>query len=230
MILPVYEEEAAIERVLGEWLPALRATGADFRILAINDGSRDRTLDLLREIARGNPEVEVVDQPNCGHGATCVAGYRAALAARANWVLQIDSDGQCDPRYFAALWAARREHPVVFGYRRRRDDGWTRWAISRLVSVVALLAAGTWVGDANVPYRLIRGDLLARALEDLPAEPRVVNVLLAVRLQRSAGIHWVPIRFRQRHAGATKLRAVSFVRLGRVLLPQLRAERRHGRR
>lgn len=230
VVLPVYEEAGAIERVFAEWLPALRATGADFKILAIDDGSRDQTLALLHGIARGNPELEVVGQANRGHGATCIVGYHRALAAGAGWVLQIDSDGQCDPRYFAALWAARREHPVVFGYRGRRDDGWARWLISRLVSVASLAAAGTWVRDANVPYRLMRSDLLARALEDLPGEPLVVNVLLAVRLRRAAGIHWVPIHFRQRHAGATRLRAASFVRLGRNLLPQLWAERQRVRR
>ncbi len=226
VVMPVYNEEASIERVFEEWMPALRAGDRELRVLAINDGSRGRTLELLRSIECANPEVVVRDQPNAGHGASCVAGYREAVAAGANWILQIDSDGQCDPRFFPALWAARREHPVVFGYRVRRDDGWARWAISRVVSVVGLVAARTWVGDANVPYRLMRGDLLARALDDPPAEIHLANVLLALRLQRLAGIRWVPIHFRDRHGGTPAVRAGSFVRQGNRLFRQLRAERR----
>lgn len=229
VVLPVFDEEAAIGRVFDEWLPALRATGAKPRVLAIDDGSRDRSLERLRAIEREQPEVAVVSQANRGHGESCLAGYRAALAAGADWVFQIDSDGQCDPRFFPALWAARREHPVVFGFRRRRDDGWARWTISRLVSVVGWLATGTWVADANVPYRLMRADRLARALDDFPDRFGLPNVLLAHRLTRLAGIHWVPIRFRARQGGETSLDAASFARQGWRLLRQLRAERRRAR-
>jgi len=226
VVLPVFDEEAAIERVFEEWLPVLRATGADLRVLAIDDGSRDRSLERLRAIERDQPEVAVLSQANRGHGESCLGGYRAALAAGADWVFQIDSDGQCDPRFFPEVWAVRREHPVVFGYRRRRDDGWARWAISRLVSVVGWLATGTWVADANVPYRLMRADRLARALDSFPERFGLANVLLAHRLTRLAGIRWVPIRFRARQGGQTSLDAASFARQGWRLLRQLRDERR----
>lgn len=226
VVMPIFNEEASIERVFEEWLPALRATGASFRLLAIDDGSRDRSLELLRAIARRNPEVEVADQPNRGHGGSCLVGYRDALAAGADWVLQIDSDGQCDPGYFSSFWAEREEHSVVFGLRRRRDDGWARWAISRAVSLVGFVVARTWVRDANVPYRLMRGDVLARALEAFPEGFHLANVLLAIRLERLVGIRWVPIHFRERHGGTPSIRAGSFVRQGRLLVAQLRDERR----
>ncbi|MEO8275034.1 MAG: glycosyltransferase family 2 protein [Thermoanaerobaculia bacterium] len=227
LVMPVFNEEASIERVLAEWLPALReAVGVDLRVLAINDGSRDRTLEKLRAIERANPEVTVRDQANAGHGASCIAGYRLALSSGADWVLQIDSDGQCDPRYFAAFWEARRNAPVIFGYRVRRDDGWSRWAISRVVSLVSWLAAGIWVGDANVPYRLMRAAELSRAVEAMPADIQLANVLIALRLQRAPGIAWIPIRFRERHGGTPSIRAGSFAHQGRLLYRQLRAERR----
>ena len=111
----------------------------------------------------------------------------------------------------------------------RRDDGWARWAISRAVSLVGLLATGTWVGDANVPYRLMRRDALALALEELPADFHLTNILLAVRLQRLTGIRWVPIRFRERHGGTPSIRAGSFVANGRLLFRQLLEEKRLSR-
>jgi glycosyltransferase involved in cell wall biosynthesis len=230
VVMPVYNEEASIGRVVAEWMPALRGvagdgTALDLTVLAINDGSRDATLDLLRDLERRHPELRVRDQPNAGHGASCLAGYRAALEAGADWVFQIDSDGQCDPVYFAALWAARREHPVVFGYRVRRDDGWSRWAISRLVSLVGLLAARTWVGDANVPYRLMRRDVLESALPGIPASIQLANVALSLRLRRRVGIRWVPIRFRERHGGTPSVRSATFARAGWRLFRDLRADR-----
>lgn len=230
VVMPVFNEEASIERVFAEWLPVLRGVSGrgafELRLLAINDGSRDSTLEKLRAIEQANPDVTVQDQANAGHGAACVAGYRRALASGAAWVLQIDSDGQCDPRYFPALWEAREGRPVIFGYRKRRDDGWSRWAISRVVSLVTWLASGTWVGDANVPYRLMRSDALDGALQAMPADFHQANILLALRLQRACRIAWIPIRFRARHGGTPSIRAVSFVRHGVRLYRQLLAERK----
>jgi len=225
VVMPIFDEEASIERVLGEWLPALRALGAPFRLLAIDDGSRDRTPELLAGLATGNPELEVHRKPNSGHGPSCLHGYRLALSAGADWVLQLDSDGQCDPVHLDALWRARAEHAAVFGYRRRRDDGLARWTISRTLSLVAWLAGGTWVSDANVPYRLMRSDVLERALDAFPDGVDLVNVLLALRLERDPGIHWVPIRFRARHGGTPSLRPAAYFRHARRLVGQLREDR-----
>src|SRR5215467_324391 len=101
IVMPVYNEQESVGGVFAEWLPALRQLGISFTLLALNDGSIDDTLAILQRVARANSEVEVVDKPNSGHGPTCIVGYRHALAAGAEWVLQIDSDGQCDPRYLA---------------------------------------------------------------------------------------------------------------------------------
>lgn len=226
VVMPAYNEEASVERVIGEWLAALRVLGADIRFLAINDGSRDATLARLRRVAAMSPEVEVVDQSNRGHGPSCLEGYRAALAGGADWVLQIDSDGQCDPRFFPALWAERQRHAAVFGYRARRDDGWMRWVVSRLVSLAVLFGAGVWVRDANVPYRLMRRDVLAGALEGFPADFHLANILLAVRLRRRGAIDWVPIRFRVRFGGAPSLGLGGLARRGATLVKQLAVERR----
>lgn len=225
VVMPVFDEEASIERVLDEWLPALRALETPFRLLAIDDGSRDRTPEILARLAAANPELEVHRKANSGHGPSCLQGYRLALAAGAGWVLQLDSDGQCDPAYLGDLWSARLDRPAVFGYRRRRDDGLARWAISRLLSLVAWLAGGTWVRDANVPYRLMRRDALERALDAFPDDVDLVNVLLALRLERGVGLHWVPIRFRVRHGGTGSLRPATYVRHARRLVGQLWRDR-----
>lgn len=225
VVMPVFDEEASIARVFAEWLPALRALGAPLRLLAVDDGSRDRTPELLTALAAANPEVEVHRQANAGHGRACLVGYQRALEGGAGWVLQIDSDGQCDPAHLPSLWRAREEHPVVFGYRARRDDGLARWAISRVLSVVAWVGDGTWVGDANVPYRLIRRDALAAAVAAVPDDFELVNVLVALRLARSTGIRWVPIRFRERHGGRGSLRPSAFARHALLLSRQLRRER-----
>jgi glycosyltransferase involved in cell wall biosynthesis len=224
VIMPVYNEEGAVGSVLAEWLAALRALETPFSLVAINDGSRDGTLEVLRRAAALNPEVRIVDKPNSGHGQSCVTGYRLAVEEGAGWVLQIDSDGQCDPRFVRALWAAHDRHPVIFGRRGARGDGWLRWGISRAARLTVWLATRAWVADSNVPYRLIRRDALAAVIEHVPPDFRLANILVAVRLQQRFGIHWIPVGFRDRAGGSPTVRTLAFLREGALLYRQLRRE------
>jgi glycosyltransferase involved in cell wall biosynthesis len=226
VVMPVYNEQDNVEAVLREWLPVLRRHSASFVLCVLNDGSRDRTLEILRSLEPEMPELKVVDKPNSGHGQTCITGYRLALEAGASWVFQMDSDGQCDPQFFPSLWQARSYAAALYGFRRTRQDGMHRLLISRVMSLVSALAFGVWVKDPNVPYRLMRADALAAVLPRVPAEFHLANVLVALLQQRAHGIHWQPIAFRARNAGDASVKALSFAKRGAELVRQLRAARR----
>jgi glycosyltransferase involved in cell wall biosynthesis len=225
VVLPAYNEEASITQVLEEWLPTLRQVAGSFRLLVIDDGSRDGTLAILRDWERCHPEITVRHQANAGHGQTCLRGYQAALEAGAPWVLQIDSDGQCDPAYLPSFWARREDADAVLGLRAVREDGAFRWLVSRAVSLVVLLGLGVWVPDPNVPYRLVRARALASAVEAVPPDFHLINVLVAARLRLAGPILWVPIRFRRRHGGRSSASARFLLSQGLRLYRQLRALR-----
>jgi len=203
VVIPVYDEELAIAQVLREWVSVLRATGATLVVRVIDDGSRDRTPAVLAELAREIPELSVHTQANAGHGPACLRGYRDALAAGADWIFQIDSDGQCDPRYFARMWEMRDHHRAIYGVRTRRDDGIQRWLISRVVSTVVWGTMRRWVRDANVPYRLMHRDVLADALRFVSDDVPLPNIAIAAL--QIGDVAWVPIRFLRRIAGQPKL-------------------------
>lgn len=200
---PVFNEEGSIRQVLDEWILSLRRLGVSFTFLALDDGSRDRTAVLLEELRREFPELEVCGQRNRGHGPTCVAGYRRGIDSGAEWIFQIDSDGQCDPSYFGTFWQARTSAEAVFGFRKQRDDGWSRILVSRMLSLFVLGTAGVWVRDSNVPYRLIHRPILERALGCVPTDARFPNVLISIAISRETRPRWVPIRFRKRSAGTS---------------------------
>ncbi len=222
VVMPVYNEEASVGRVLDEWVTVLRQTVGSFTVFAVNDGSKDRTAQQLEDYRKQCPELEILHKPNTGHGQSCVEGYRRAVEGGAEWILQIDSDGQCNAEYFAKFWQARDTFPVVFGYRKKREDGFARWLISRFVSVFTWAATGYWLRDANVPYRLMRRDYLQRALPLIPPTMYLANILLSVLLKRGSDILWVPIVFRERIGGSPSLKAFSFVKHGYRLFIQLK--------
>jgi dolichol-phosphate mannosyltransferase len=224
VIIPVYDEELAIGKVLRDWLPVLRATGATLVVRVIDDGSTDGTPAVLAGVAREAPELSVDAQSNAGHGRACLRGYREALLAGADWILQIDSDGQCDPRYFAKMWELREHHRAIYGRRTRRDDGMHRWMISRVVSTVVWMTMGRWVRDANVPYRLMHRDVLAHALRFVSDDVPLPNIAIAAL--QAPDVVWVPIRFLRRIAGESKLDLGSFVAHAPRLIRALRKVRR----
>ncbi len=220
--MPAFNEQEALPRVVREWTDELARSGIRHTLCILDDGSTDGTRAVLHALVGRHPEMLVLHKPNSGHGQTCLDGYRRALAAGADWVLQLDSDGQCDPRFFRRFWDLRTDHPVIYGQRTRREDGWTRGVISCLVSIVTFTATGTWVTDANVPYRLMRADALADAIPRIPPDFHLANVLLAVLQQRRYGIRWIPIVFRNRAGGTPSVKPLSFGRRGWQLFRQLR--------
>jgi glycosyltransferase involved in cell wall biosynthesis len=224
VVMPVYNEEANIAVVVEEWIAALEALGIDYLVLPINDGSRDGTAAALQSVAQAHPgRVEPVDKTNAGHGRACRTGYELAVARGAAWTLQIDSDGQCDPRYFAEFWAARDGADAIFGVRKSRDDGFVRVLISIACSAATSLLTGTDLKDPNVPYRLIRTEALQRALARIPADFDMQNVALTLALKRDRALRWrhLPIHFRNRQGGTNSINLRRILKMGFTLVTSL---------
>lgn len=203
VVIPVFNEEQCLELVLQEWKAELDRSNVDYGMLLLDDGSTDQTPRILegwREGAGGR--IEIIRHANRGHGQTCLEGYRRACRSGAGWVLQIDSDGQCDPSFFPALWARRPGHDVVYGRRVRRRDGWKRVIASALVRATVKLTTGCSCIDANVPYRLMSTAGLLPLVDSIPGNFDLANIALAVQIQRAGRREAsVPIVFRSRAGG-----------------------------
>ena len=229
VVMPFYNEEANVRKVVGEWLEALAVCGAKAAILAVDDGSRDGTRAALDALAAEScGRLLVFSKPNSGHGRSCRFGYEKALGLGAEWILQVDSDGQCDPRYFSEFWAARDGSDCVFGKRVTRGDGFVRVMTSRLCRVLAGFVVGFDPGDANVPYRLMRREALEDALAKVPADFDIHNVAVTVALRRDARLRWkwIPIHFRSRQGGENSINLRRVARMGMGMLRDLKRIRK----
>lgn len=224
VVMPIYNEAANIASVLREWFECLNAVAPDFVLLAINDGSKDETRDVLTSLAAEfGSRLQVVNKPNSGHGRSCREGYEIALEIGARWIFQIDSDGQCDPKFFDEIYQQRLNHDCVFGYRRTRDDGFGRMAITRSYRLLLWILTGAFMRDANVPYRLIRAGALRSALRRIPVDVDLQNIALAISLKRERELRWkdVPIHFRARQGGENSINYHKIAKLGARFLRDL---------
>jgi glycosyltransferase involved in cell wall biosynthesis len=227
VVMPIYNEQTSIGGVVREWKEALAKAAPDHRILILNDGSKDNTAQVLADLAAATPGVEIINKPNSGHGQTCIMGYGEAIQRGARWIFQIDSDGQCDPQYFAAAWAKRGECAAVYGKRMDRDDGTARKVISFFCRLATHIATGVNVRDPNVPYRLMRADILAPAIVDFPKDFGLANILISVIVQKGLGpkMGFIPIGFRDRTGGEPSVKWGKFVTEGMKLYSTLLKKR-----
>jgi len=222
IVIPIYNEEATIAEVVAEWKAVFEQLEIQYCFILINDGSKDKTADILERIALENPgRAVVINKSNAGHGRTCRTGYDAAAGSESvKWVLQIDSDGQCDPGYFFEFWKMREHADCVFGKRVQRDDGTARGITSKICKLGATLLGGRDMVDPNVPYRIMRKGTLANALQKIPASFDIHNVALTFTLKQEATVRWeyVPIRFRDRKGGSNSINLLNVAHLGVSML------------
>ena len=204
VVMPVYNEQASIRKVVREWFEEVQNWTENFIFIVLDDGSRDGTHNLLLRLQQElGPRLEVLKHANQGHGQTCLSGYRHALKIGVPWILQIDSDGQCDPQYFFRFWNKRGNLDAILGHRVRRDDGWQRVAASHILRITIFLFAATNCRDANVPYRLMSAESVRRCVDRIPRTFFLCNVALSVLLKRDRSIRHghIPVRFRERYGG-----------------------------
>lgn len=225
MVLPIYNEQVSLRPVVREWFTTLDRHAPDFVLLAIDDGSKDDTKKILDALAAEHGErLEIISRPNRGHGQTCIEGYRVALDRKIPYILQIDSDGQSDPRYFHHFWKSRGDHDVIYG-KRSRLDGLRRIFASGVLRVLLRLLANVDCVDANVPYRLMNSSACAGGIRSISPEFFLANIALAVALKRNPAIRHgeINITFPARVGGEASVPFSKFAAKAIELFRQLKS-------
>ncbi|MEI6125403.1 MAG: glycosyltransferase family 2 protein [Pseudomonadota bacterium] len=177
IVMPVYNEAACITEVIHDWVKELDALGISYRLMVLNDGSRDATAEALKMHA-GNPRVKVINKSNSGHGPTILQGYRSAVD-EASWVFQVDSDNEMEAKHFKKMWSARNTCDAVIGVRDGRLQPLSRKIISIISSRIVILFYGQGVQDVNCPFRLMKSGVLKLFLDRIPQDTFAPNVAIS---------------------------------------------------
>jgi len=165
---PAHDEEANIEGLVAEALDSLPGIAETFEVIAVNDGSRDRTQALADELTAAHPGVvRAVHHPtNLGYGAALRSGF---AASRYELVAFTDGDRQFRVEDVGRLTErlAATDHPdVVVGYRIRRADPLVRTLYARAYRLANRIFFGLRVTDVDCACKVFRRE----ALEDIHVE------------------------------------------------------------
>jgi undecaprenyl-phosphate 4-deoxy-4-formamido-L-arabinose transferase len=138
VVVPVYNEEGNLSALLPRLVATLDATGYAYEILFVDDGSRDRSLEILKDLARRHPDrVRVLElSHNFGQHQAILAAFRDVTG---DVVVTLDADLQNPPEEIPKLLAKVAEgHDVVGGVRQGRQDSAFRRIASAIVNRVTV--------------------------------------------------------------------------------------------
>jgi dolichol-phosphate mannosyltransferase len=160
LFLPVYNEEENLRDLNEKIFQAMECLGQSFEVVYVDDGSTDRSLDLLREFAAKDSRVRVISfRRNYGQTAAMAAGI---AAARGEVLIPMDADMQNDPADIERLLAKLDEgYDVVSGWRKdRRDALFTRVLPSKLANSLISKISGIELHDYGCSLKAYRREVL----------------------------------------------------------------------
>ncbi len=208
IVVPVFNEEENLPELLPRLAAALAGIGKSYEVVLINDGSRDRSLELLRGAAARDPHLVVIDfNRNYGQHSAVFAGFEEA---RGEIIVTLDADLQNPPEEIGKLVARMEEgYDVVGSVRVKRQDTLFRRLASRLVNRVTSMATGVHLSDYGCMLRAYRKNVVKTLCQS-----KEISTFIPVLADMFAGrVTEVPVAHAERLRGESKYSLWKLVRL-----------------
>lgn len=217
VVVPVYNEEA----VIGGILDQLTQMDGIHEIIVVNDGSQDRTAEIVQQY----DGIRLVNHPyNIGNGAAVKSGIRAATGTH---ILLMDGDGQHPPSVIPSLLEPLAHYDMVVGARTRASNSAaSRDLANRVFNIYASYIVGRAVPDLTSGFRVLRADIARSFLYLLPNGYSYPTTLTIALFRAGYAVQYVPFAAPAR-VGHSKVRPLkdglrfllTITRLGTLFVP-----------
>jgi dolichol-phosphate mannosyltransferase len=200
VVIPVYNEEASLTPLWSELRGILKQLELAFEVVFVDDGSRDRSAEIIRSFRETDRRVRLVRlKANGGETAATDAGFKAARGRR---VVVMDADLQNDPRDIPMLLSHLDQWDAVTGWRvnRAAGDNVVRRVSSRIANRIRNWVSDETIQDSGCTFRAFRRECL-RGLVLYRGFHRFIPTLLKMRGYR---VIEVPVGHRPRQFGRSK--------------------------
>ncbi|WP_115022759.1 glycosyltransferase family 2 protein [Synechococcus sp. UW69] len=200
VVVPLYNEEESLPHLVNQLISALRPTGETFELVLVDDGSSDRTAEVLAQVSSDVPEVvAVLLRKNYGQTAAMAAGFDVAGG---EVIVSLDGDLQNDPADIPMLLAKLREgYDLVSGWRHQRQDAALQRKLpSRMANRLIGRVTGVRLHDYGCSLKAYRREVLA----DMRLYGELHRFLPALAFIEGARITEVKVNHRARQFGSSK--------------------------
>ena len=200
VVVPLYNEEESLPHLVQQLTEALRPSGEHFELVLVNDGSSDRSAEVLSELSGQVPElVAVLLRKNYGQTAAMAAGFDVA---QGEVIVSLDGDLQNDPADIPMLLSKLREgYDLVSGWRHQRQDAALQRKLpSRIANRLIGRVTGVKLHDYGCSLKAYRREVLA----DMRLYGELHRFLPALAFIEGARITEVKVNHRARQFGSSK--------------------------
>ena len=218
IVMPAYNEELNIKSTLDDWYPIIEKhnENGQSRLVVVNDGSKDKTYEMMLEYAKTHPLFIPLTKPNGGHGSAVIFAYDYAIKNGADWIFQTDSDGQTNPEEFEAFWEERNNYDAIFGNRTKRGDGRSRAFVEKVVCLLVRMVFGVKAPDANAPFRLMKAEKVKQYLYKLEPDFNLPNIMMTTYfVYYKDKVKFNEISFKPRTKGKNSINIKKIIKIGR---------------
>jgi glycosyltransferase involved in cell wall biosynthesis len=202
-LMPAYNEQEVLPVALEEAVTALEDLCETWELVIVDDGSTDRTPEILAEWADRVAKIRVVTQKeNSGYSQALIRGFSEC---RYQAIFYTDADAQFDLHDIADLYPLLAEVDMVTGYRMGRQDRWIRFVTSGVYNKLQGWLLGLRVRDVNCAFKLFRRSFFEKVR--LSSDGFLIDAELYARA-RLAGQSWaqVAVQHRPRELGSTTVK------------------------
>jgi len=206
VVLPIYDEERSIGRLVSEIVENLTTAKLSFEVVAVDDGSRDGTLQALRKVRRRYPDRVRIARHlmNKGNGAALRTGIRIA---RGDIVVTMDADGQHSPGYISKLTELIPPNDLVIGARTHGYRGrWHRNLANRFYRAFASWLTKKRIEDLTSGFRAMRRSAVVHFLPLFPEGFSAPTTTTMAFLKAGYNVAFVSVSVRERLQGKSKIR------------------------
>lgn len=200
VVIPVYNEEENIERVYMETVEVLANLYENYEIILVNDGSTDKTEEILNKIADTDKRVKVVHfKKNFGQTAAIMAGFELS---EGRIILTMDGDGQDDPKEIPKLIKKLEEgYDIVSGWRYKRKDNYIKRVLpSKIANWIISTVTGVKLHDYGCSLKAYTREIVKNLI--LYGEQH--RFIPAIASELGANVTEIPVNHRPRIAGKSK--------------------------
>jgi dolichol-phosphate mannosyltransferase len=198
IIVPVFNEEDNLQRVGLELSAYLCRTATGAKILFVNDGSTDRSAEMIESLCNGNPLFSYIHlKENAGLSTALKAGFDNIETPYTGYM---DADLQTSPADFDLLMEFAADYELVSGVRMNRKDSFVKNISSRIANSIRRAFTHDGVSDTGCPLKVIRTDTAKK----IPFFKGMHRFLPALVQLENGKVKEVPVRHFPRIAGKSK--------------------------
>lgn len=179
VVIPLYNEEKGLEELYVELKDVLVKIGKPYEIIFVDDGSEDKSFEILKKLHQDNSSLKVVRfRKNFGKTSALDAGFSLA---KGKVVITLDADLQDNPEEIPLFLAEiKKGNQVVVGWRSNRQDTFSKRTYSKIFNKVTSFLTGLKLNDFNCPFKAFKQEVV-KNLNIYGELHRFIPILAATR-------------------------------------------------